>query len=308
MKTLIILVTYNGFALTKNCLQKLSLLPDENWKIVIADNQSADGTPEKIRKEFPQVTVYELGENRGFGFANNEAFRKSFAKENFDFVCFLNNDTIPSPETLLRLTKDLEESSQKIIAAPLVKNQDGSLQRTDYRFISAWEFWTNAFRSVASADVVLHGKTKPLGNSELLTNDWVNAVCWMMPAKAFQEIGMFDEKIFMYYEDQDFAFRAKKCGYIFVIDPNAILIHLGGGSAKSSFSRSIQHDSSQLYFYGKHFGFRGKILSHSFRALRSFLRILFQLPRCIFSKSSRENVSLHSKLFLFALGIFPCKK
>jgi len=303
MKTLIILVTFNGYKMTRDCLQILSTLSKDRWQIAVADNASSDGTPQKIANEFPQVNVFALSENKGFGFANNEAFRRSIQTEKFDFVCFLNNDTIPSVDALEKLVSDSKTYAGKAIFAPLVKNPDGTIQRTDYRFLSHSEFFFNAFRTVRGADKRLHGKPSQEKSSSFLSNDWINAVCWLMPVQAFEEIGMFDEKIFMYYEDQDFAFRASKLGYRFLLDPNAPIVHLGGGSAKNVLSRSMQHDHSQFYFYRKHFGFFGGILSRTFRFVRSFLRLLMLAPFAIFKPSATENARIHASLLLFSLGM-----
>ncbi|MBP5246741.1 MAG: glycosyltransferase family 2 protein [Fibrobacter sp.] len=306
MKTLIILVTFNGYKMTKDCLDVLVKLPHDQWKIAVADNASSDGTPQKIAEDFPQVTVYPLAQNKGFGFANNEAFRQSLQNEEFDYVCFLNNDTIPSVNALETLRTEAKNS--KAIFAPLVKNPDGSVQRTDYRFLSHGEFFLNAFRTVRGADKHLHGTAKAVDNSHFLLNDWINAVCWFMPAQTFKEVGMFDEHIFMYYEDQDFAYRASQLGYRFLLNSHAQIVHLGGGSAKNVLSRSLQHDSSQLYFYRKHFGFFGALLSRSFRFVRSLLRIGMLLPFCILKKSARDNAKIHAALLLFSLGFKGFKK
>lgn len=303
MKTLIILVTFNGYKMTRDCLQVLSKLSPDRWKIAIADNASSDGTPQKIAEEFPQTSILALPENKGFGFANNEAFRQNIPNEHFDFVCFLNNDTIPSIDALEKLVSDAETYPGKAIFAPLVKNRDGSIQRTDYRFLSHSEFFLNAFRTVRSADVYLHGNPKPERDFHFLSNDWINAVCWLMPVKAFEEIGMFDEKIFMYYEDQDFAYRASKLGYRFLLNPEAPIVHLGGGSAKNVLSRSMQHDFSQLYFYRKHFGIFGVFLSRAFRFVRSFLRLSMLAPFSLFKQTARENAKIHATLLLFSLGM-----
>ena len=302
MKTLIVLVTYNGYAMTKDCLSVLSKLPSEHWRIAIADNASSDGSPQKIAVDFPQAKVYALSTNKGFGFANNEALCRSLKKENFDFVCFLNNDTIVTVEAMEKLREDAEKDSGKTIFAPLVKNRDGSLQRTDYRFLSHAEFFLNAFRTVRGADKRLHGELKAVAETHFLSNDWINAVCWMMPVQTFFDVGMFDEKIFMYYEDQDFAYRARKLGYRFLLNAEAPIVHLGGGSAKNVLSRSLQHDSYQLYFYRKHFGYGGAVLSRTFRFVRSLLRLGMLVPFALFKKSARDNARIHWKLLLFSLN------
>lgn len=300
MRNLLILVTYNGFAFTRNCLFCLQNLSSSEWKIVIADNGSSDNTPEKLKEEFPFVEVYELKANKGFGFANNYAFKKANETESFDLVCFLNNDTLLSSETLDVLKNSFNKIQNKVIMAPKVFNSDGSVQRNDYCFLSPWQFFSNAFRSVNKADEILHGKLNTIPSTSFLQNDWMNGVCLMMKASAFEQIGMFDENFFMYYEDTDFAYRAKKLGYVFYMNPESYLTHLGGASAKSSLSQSLQHDSSQYYFYKKHFGLKGVLLSKLFRMVRSGVRILSFSLLGIFKQDKRIKARLHVKLFVNA--------
>lgn len=95
-----------------------------------------------------------------------------------------------------------------------------------------------------------------------------------MKTEMFQEVGMFDEKFFMHYEDTDFAWRAKQKGFKFYMNLCSVITHLWGGSSENSLSRSLQHDSFQLYFYSKHFGKKGTVLSRIFRVCRSGLRLM----------------------------------
>lgn len=64
------------------------------------------------------------------------------------------------------------------------------------------------------------------------------------------------------------------------MNPCSVITHLGGGSSENSLSRSLQHDSSQLYFYSKHFGKKGTVLSRIFRVCRSGLRLMLQFFFC----------------------------
>ena len=111
MKTAIVIVTYNGWPITQNCLADLAALPQDDFVIAVADNASTDGTVENIREQFPHVKVYPQTENLGFGRANNAAVQG--LKDDgikFDAICLLNNDTRLDCDVLVELRKSLTEA------------------------------------------------------------------------------------------------------------------------------------------------------------------------------------------------------
>lgn len=126
----------------------------------------------------------------------------------------------------------------------------------------------------------------------------------MMTAELWNRVGGFDENIFMYYEDADMALRCRKLGARFFISDRSAITHLGGGSAKSSLSRALQHDRSQQYVFKKHFGIPGMMLSKKFRFLRSMVRILASLPHAVAGSSAptkREYIKHHLALLKEAI-------
>ena len=313
MRTAIILVTYNGWDMTRNCLHDLSVQIEDNkhYVVAVADNASTDGTPEKIRQEFPAVHVYPCKDNLGFGKANNLAIRSLIRDgEEFDAICLLNNDTRFDCQMIPQLRKALDEqkkSCSRAIVVPLVKNPDGSKQPNYFAGlgpdgIGSKAFLMNAFRDEKQAAGILHGK--PLFKGNYAETHWASAVCWMLGKDLFDELEgkgyFFDEKIFMYYEDADLAMRARKQGAKFFICKQVSLTHLGGGSSESSLKRALQHDLAQEYVFEKHFGTRGLWLSKFFRFLRSFVRIAITLPNCNNSKK-RKYIRHHLSLLKASL-------
>ena len=305
MKTAIVMVTYNGWPITQNCLADLAALPQDDFVIAVADNASSDGTVENIREQFPHVRVYPQAENLGFGRANNAAVQG--LKDDgikFDAICLLNNDTRLDPAAIIELRKSLTEAQSRfgdVIVVPTVRNSDGTPQHNYFAKINPLQFFLNAFRMESGAARHLEGTPRLCPETTFYETYWASAVCWMMPANLYGMLGGFDEKIFMYYEDWDLAHRAIKIGYRFYIQSKCSIIRLGGGSAKSNLSRALQHDRSQEYVFGKHMGQKGVVLSRSFRACRSFMRLL---PVCIFAlfnKKFAEYAKNHLTLLKEAL-------
>ena len=325
-RTAIILVTYNGWALTEACLKDLEPLftPDSaagengwgNFVVAIADNGSTDGTIENIRKNYPankyrNLRVYPQEKNLGFGAANNAAIRGLAADGmEFDAICLLNNDTRLEASAIAQLRRDLDRTTEQgcsAVIVPTTVNADGSRQNNFFAGlgpdgIGSLRFFLNAFRGERGAARILEGTPKPAFITNLsdghtagknipdfLETHWASAVCWMLSRKLWEAAGGFDEKLFMYYEDADLALRLRKLGGRFFISQESIITHLGGGSAKNKLNRALQHDRSQQYVFRKHFGIRGLLLSKAFRFTRSLVRFLTALPCSFIGKKAREK-------------------
>ena len=320
MRTAVILVTFNGWEMTRNCLNDMvaQLADSEHFVVAIADNASSDGTVENLRKEFPTVHVYPSSKNLGFGAANNLAIKGLLSDgESFDSICLLNNDTRLNADTLPRLQKAWEKAeafaresgNANAVIAPSTKNKDGSDQPNYFaglgpEGIGSLKFFTNALRNEEGAAEILQGKPSKTVQENLLETNWLSGVCWMFGKELYDALtsegGFFDEKIFMYYEDADLALRARKIGARFFIAHDITLTHLGGGSAQSNTSRALQHDRAQQYVFKKHFGIKGLLLSKGFRILRSSVRIASALPH-IGSSEKRKYLVHHLALLKAAL-------
>lgn len=320
MRTAVILVTFNGWEMTRNCLNDMAaqLADSEHFVVAIADNASSDDTVKNIRKEFPTVHVYPSSKNLGFGAANNLAIKGLLSDgESFDSICLLNNDTRLNADTLPRLQKAWEKAeafaresgNAYAVIAPSTKNKDGSDQPNYFaglgpEGIGSLKFFTNALCNEEGAAEILQGKPSKTAQENLLETNWLSGVCWMFGKELYESLttegSFFDEKIFMYYEDADLALRARKIGARFFIANDITLTHLGGGSAQSNTSRALQHDRAQQYVFKKHFGIKGLLLSKGFRILRSSVRIATAIPR-IGSSEKRKYLVHHMALLKAAL-------
>ena len=324
-RTAIILVTFNGWEMTRNCLNDMAaqLADSEHFVVAIADNASSDGTVENLRQEFPAVHVYPSDKNLGFGAANNLAIKGLLNDgEAFDSICLLNNDTRFKPDMLPCLQQTWQQAetlAQKsgnnyAVVAPSTKNKDGSDQPNYFaglgpEGIGSFRFFTNALRNEEGAAAILQGIPQKTNLENLSETHWLSGVCWMFGKDLYDALcndtstcegTFFDERIFMYYEDADLALRARKLGARFFICNDITLTHLGGGSAQSNTSRAMQHDRAQQYVFKKHFGIKGLILSKAFRILRSSVRIASAVPH-IGSSEKRKYLLHHLSLLKAAL-------
>lgn len=297
-RTAVILVTYNGWPMTRDCLVRLLGQCSVDDRVIVVDNASTDGTLDQIHREFPQVERITLERNVGFGTANNVGVEHAGP---VDFLILLNNDTLPEPGLLTGMRRSLCEA-ETVLGSPLVMTPgvlhvDGSPQRNYYTDISLWTFFTNAWRTESMAAKRLHGSLRAIPRlSTIASCDWSSAICWCMRRNTWDMVGGFDPRIFMYYEDVDFAWRARARGVRFCLETAVNLVHLGGGSAQCSLSRSLQHDMAQAYVFGKRWGLVGRLVSWMFRLVRSTLRLAIFAPLSLFWPRYQGSRQIHQGL------------
>jgi len=274
MKLLIALVNYETTDLLVKCLD--SIREQEiraEYRIMVVDNHSQDGAVERLQKEYPEVTVIANTRNNGYAIAVNQAIRVA----NSDYILLLNPDIVVKPGAIDKLVKLMDDMSDVGIAGGKLFNPDGTLQYS--------------CRTFFTLPVILFRRTilgKLFPNSSVLTRhlmsdwdhnsvrdvDWVLGGCMMIRRKALKDVGLMDERFFLYFEDVDWCYRMKKGGWRVCYLPDAEMIHHHRRQSAQSFVNKtlLFHIMSMFHFYDKW----GKIL-YLLRKYRVFLAIFFFL-------------------------------
>jgi GT2 family glycosyltransferase len=258
----IIIVNYNGKEQTVNCLTSLlAHTPEVGQEIILVDNCSSDGSVENIQKRFPSIRIIRMGKNDGFGKANNVGARESKG----EFLFFLNNDTIFKEDLVTPLSRFLEENSACGAVSPLLLNADGSYQHSTGYFPSIKNEWRTQKETKTR-------KSIPTNLTPQVV-DWVSFAAVMIPRAAFEQIGGFDGRYFMYFEDADVCFRLKKAGWHTVYYPENALVHLGGASWLPTQTGKIRYEyrRSQLLFYALYRSIGERILLRFYLICKYFL-------------------------------------
>lgn len=199
----IVYVSYNSEKWINACFQSWLKLDYDLKKIniYIVDNNSTDNTVKLLEKfqldeghRFCTFSVIKEQKNWGFGKANNIGFSKG----NSDVVCFLNIDTELFPDTFAELEKEVTESDENV---------------------AVWEFRQFPYEHPKMYDA-LTGETT-----------WCSGAAFAVRRQTYQQVGGFDEKIFMYDEDVDLSWRIRSEGYILKYVPRVKIIHYSYESA-----------------------------------------------------------------------------
>lgn len=221
----IILLNYNGYKDTIECINSLEKISYKNYKIVIVDNASTDGSEDILKNEFPHHIFIQTGSNLGFAGGNNVGIK--YALENgADYILLLNNDTVVEPNFLEPLVEYADKDNKVGIVGGKInyyhnRNKIWSAGGKVNLFTgSTYHFGLNKNNS----DYInKFNKVKFLtGCVQLIKKDLIN------------DIGFLDEDYFLYYEDTDYCTRAVKNGWKLVYIPNSIIYHKVSSSTKKS--------------------------------------------------------------------------
>lgn len=237
----IVLLNFNGEKDTIECLKSIKKLETDGFALltIVVDN----GSEKKFRVQSSEFRVGELkiihnDKNLGFSGGNNVGIRYAF-KKNADYILILNNDTVVDKSLVLELLK-LAQSDESIgIVVPKIYFAKGfefhkdryneSEQGRVIWYAGGIMDWKNVIGVHRGVDEVDRGQYE-----KVIETDFASGCCMFVKREVFERVGMFDEKYFLYYEDNDLSQRAKREGFKIIYSPKAVLWHKNAGSAGGS--------------------------------------------------------------------------
>lgn len=234
----IIILTYNSSRFIEALLKSLISLK-KDYEILVVDNDSSDETV-KLAKKFEEVKVFETGVNLGFAKGINFGAKKASSK----YLLFINPDTVfedGNIEDMIELFKS--KRSAGIVGGKLI-DVDASPEKSAGRFFNLFE----TILLVLGLDEAFGVRFSP---EKLSKVDFVSGGFMMIKKDLFEDLGGFDENYFMYVEDMDLCFRAKRIGFNTYFTPDTVVSHVSHGSSDRSFA-VVNIYKGILYFYSKH--------------------------------------------------------
>ena len=224
-KIAIIIINWNTFQLTFNCLKSLEACSYNNKSFFLVDNGSIDGSGDKIALEFPEVNYIKNEKNEGFTGANNLAL-KAILEQDFDYVLLLNNDTEVKPNFLSLLEAKMNSDDKLAATQPLILN----FKNRDTIWNAGGSF--NTFFGLTKTR--LKGMIfNPQLNIETSTQ-WITGCCILVKTSVVKQVGLLDNRFFAYFEDVDWSIRMTNLGYKLAVVPESIIYHHTSGSTKKN--------------------------------------------------------------------------
>lgn len=249
-----VLVNYNASADLVLALESIAAdFADRDWEAVVVDNASSDGSETFVHPYAPRVRLVRNTSNVGFGRAVNQGVAASTAPR----ILIMNPDCQLSPGATRILDAQLDAHESCAIVGPRVLNPDGSVQgsaRGDPDMLTGIFGRTSRLRSLlpmlpaARRNVVTDAGA---GNgSPSVSVDWLSGACMLVRRSAFESVGGFDERYFLYWEDADLCRRLRERGYHVRYVPGASAVHRVGQSSRTAPASSIRafHESAFLYY------------------------------------------------------------
>jgi len=268
-----IVISFNTRDLLRECLQSLleecAELPEGlGAEVLVLDNASRDGSAEMVEQEFSRssvpVRLIRSEVNLGFGGANNVAMEQA----NGRYLVLLNSDAFLHPGTLRRAVEHMEASPETGFGGAKLVGRAGELQPS-----------ARLFHTILRDAIVFTGLASKYPRSRFFgafdrtwadpdlpsDTDWVPGAFMIIRREALAEIGLFDPRFFLYYEETDLCRRVKAAGYRVSYWPDLVVTHIGGESGKQLRSLTASKAASRvelwrmrstLLYYRKHHGWQ----------------------------------------------------
>jgi N-acetylglucosaminyl-diphospho-decaprenol L-rhamnosyltransferase len=235
----VVIVTYRSAQLTIDCLR--SLLPectasDILLRAVVVDNASGDAPD--VAKAIEQhgwgswVTLIEAPKNGGFAYGNNMGFAHALKTGSPDYFHLLNPDTVVKPGAVRALLEFLESHPQAGIAGSSFENADGTDWPTAFRFPSLVSEVESGLGLGLISRLLRPWAVVRTMTPEIQAIDWGAGASMMIRRTLLDKIGGLDENFFLYFEETEFCWRAKRAGFLMWYVPHSRVIHIGGQSTK----------------------------------------------------------------------------
>jgi len=261
----IIVLNWNGGTLPINCIDSLFKNTSyQNFKIIVVDNGSTDGSAEVLQKKFRNITIIQLKKNFGFSKGMNVGAWYALRQHKPEYIVFLNNDmSFPSAHQnwLSDLIADLAKDDKVAISATRVRLSNGKIETA----------------SIIKGRVFL--RTEEIGTSirKKCHVTYCNGACLLIKSSVLREIGLYDERFSpFWFEDIDLFLRVKKAGYEIVYNPKHTLHHFSSATIRRIKAERIQwkvalFNRNLIRYKYKSFPFHVFLLSLCASFIRSFI-------------------------------------
>jgi GT2 family glycosyltransferase len=282
----VVVVNYRTPAIVIDCLE--SLMPEIRrlgGMVAVVDNASPDDSVPRlsswIRDEGAQdlVKLIESPENGGFAAGNNLGIRSCDAK----LYLLLNSDTLVREGALEKLVAVMSSEQGVGLVSPRLEWPDGKPQESCFRYLNpVSELITGANTGLVTK--LLSRYEVPIRVSdERSFPEWTSFACVMIRREVIEQIGGLDDGFFMYFEDAEFSFRARRAGWRILHEPAARVVHLRGGSSPMKSLKRLRkrlpryfYESRTRYFY-KLYGRLGLLAANSCWTIGRMISLLRSL-------------------------------
>jgi len=249
----VVIPSWNTRELLRECLASLARAQLGEHEIIVVDNASADGSADMVARDFPAVRLQRNARNEGFAIGCNQGL----ALARGEWLLLLNADTRVEPDAIALLERFLESHADYGAAAPRLVSPDGGTQRscqafpnlcTPLFFATPFERWFPNSRELR----------------RYFLRDWAQederdveqppAACLLLRRAALAQVGHFDERLWLFYNDVDLSLRLARAGWRTRYVASARVLHHIGASTRQFGTFIPEWHRNRLHYYRKHHG------------------------------------------------------
>jgi N-acetylglucosaminyl-diphospho-decaprenol L-rhamnosyltransferase len=254
----VVTVTFSPGPHLERFLASLSLATEREVSVLLADNGSTDGTPAEALERYSNVRLFDTGANLGYGTAINRAVRHLSASGGVDdWLIVANPDVQWGPGSIDALLEAASRWPRAGALGPLIRDPDGSVYPSARHLPSlirggmhavVGPFWKRNPWTAAYRQERLEPTERPVG--------WLSGSCLLLRRSAFEQVGGFDERYYMYMEDVDLGDRLGRAGWQSVYVPSAEVLHNKGHSTGRDPASYLaaHHRSTYIFLADRHSG------------------------------------------------------
>jgi N-acetylglucosaminyl-diphospho-decaprenol L-rhamnosyltransferase len=243
----VVVVTLDALPWVERCLESV-----RGHETVVVDHGSTDGTVALVRERFPEARLLERG-NDGLAAGWNAGMRVAGGR----YVLLLNADAWVVGDAVGRLVAFADATPDAAYVGPLLRNPDGSLQRSVRGFPTLWRLATEYLflRKLAPRSRALNAfYAGGFEHDRIADAEFLMGACMLVRRAAVDEVGPLDERFFLFSEETDWCYRFRQAGWRVVFYPGAEAVHVGGaGHGGRMFREQVR---GHLRFLAKHRGAR----------------------------------------------------
>jgi len=285
----IVLVNFNGMKFMPECLESLGRIDYPNAKIVVVDNASSDRSAEWVETNCPSVTLIRLPTNTGITGGNNAGIE--WCRQNSCHqILLLNNDTVVEPEFLSKLMAHHEPNC--LLVPKIYFHNNKNLLNNH---LGSYDYWRGLH-----LDWFYAQPDSPSSNMIRLAT-MANTCALLIPSNIINQVGLMDERFFIYADDTDFITRAVRAGAKIKFIPDAVIYHKESSSSGGTDSPLTVYYSNRnrLSFMVKHQ--KSRVALTFFILYFSTTRILVALNYLLHGRRS-QFLAMRNALLDFCLG------
>ena len=238
-KTAIILVNWNSFYHTNNCIISIKKSIATDYDIVVVDNGSEDNSEKMLKEAHEDIILIKSPVNSGFSGGNNLGLKYSI-ENNYIYSFLLNNDTFVESDFLIPLVDYMGEHSDV-----------GAIQPKIFFHTKREILWNggsvyNRFFGLTYS----HRYLRKDGNKQkkIQRVDWITGCAFFIRNKTLQQTGLLSENMFIYFEDVDLSMRIKGTRADLIFNPNSVIYHIAGSSFKNKEKNEEGYSNPNVYY------------------------------------------------------------